>query len=155
MWPGIGPWITIVGLEDEGIFDGTECGEAMFCPSTLLKRETMAVWMVRVLDGSDPAPVTGTRFPDVDGSHRWAAHIERFAELGGTTGYTDGTFRPDVTVSRAIWRRSWRGHSIFRRLSPKGSATSRATATRTTSTASPRWASPSDAATAPTTARAG
>ena len=91
----------IVGLEDEGIFDGTECGEAMFCPSAPLKRETMAVWMVRVLDGSDPAPVTGTRFPDVDGSHRWAAHIERFAELGVTRGYTDGTFRPDVTVSRA------------------------------------------------------
>ena len=90
----------IVGLEDEGTF-GTECGEAMFCPSTPLKRETMAVWMVRVLDGSDPAPVTNTRFSDVDGSHRWTAHIERFAELGVTKGYTDGTFRPDVTVSRA------------------------------------------------------
>ena len=91
----------IVGLEDEGTFDGTECGEAMFCPSTPLKRETMAVWMVRVLDGSDPAPATNTRFSDVDGSHQWTAHIERFAELGVTKGYTDGTFRPDVTVSRA------------------------------------------------------
>ena len=91
----------IVGLEGEGIFDGTECGEAMFCPSTPLKRQTMAVWMVRVLDGTDPEPVTGTRFSDVDGSHQWAAHIERFAELGVTKGYTDGTFRPDVTVSRA------------------------------------------------------
>jgi len=57
--------------------------------------------MVRVLDGSDPEPVEETRFSDVDGSHRWAAHIERFVELGVTEGYGDGSYRPDVTVSRA------------------------------------------------------
>ena len=92
----------IVGLEADGIFEGTECGEAMFCPSTPLKRETMAVWIVRVLDGSDPDPVDDTRFSDIDSSHRWASHIERFAELGVTKGCGDGTsYCPDVTVSRA------------------------------------------------------
>ena len=91
----------ISALDDLGVLEGTECGEAMLCPDAPLKRETMAVWLVRVLDGSDPEPVEGTRFFDVDGSHRWAAHIERFAELGVTDGYGDGTYRPDVTVSRA------------------------------------------------------
>lgn len=89
-------------LEDLGVLEGTACGEGMLCPDSPLKRETMAVWLVRVLDGSDPEPVQDTRFSDVDGSHRWAAHIERFAELGVTTGCGDGTnYCPDVTVSRA------------------------------------------------------
>ena len=91
----------ISALDHLGVLEGTECGEAMLCPDSPLKRETMAVWLVRVLDGSDPEPVDDTRFLDVDGSHRWAAHIERFAELGVTDGYGDGTYRPDVTVSRA------------------------------------------------------
>ena len=92
----------IAALEDLGVFEGTECGEAMLCPDSPLKRETMAVWLVRVLDGSEPEPVEGTRFADVDGSHRWAAPIERFAELGVTTGCGDGTnYCPDATVSRA------------------------------------------------------
>ena len=92
----------ISALEDLGVLEGTECGEAMLCPDSPLKRETMAVWLVRVLDGSDPEPVEDTRFADVDGSHRWAAPIERFAELGVTTGCGDGTnYCPDATVSRA------------------------------------------------------
>ena len=61
----------------------------------------MAVWMVRVLGGQEPPAVASTRLSDVDGSHWWASHVERFAELGVTAGYTDGTFRPGVDTSRA------------------------------------------------------
>ena len=62
----------------------------------------MAVWMVRVLDGADPAPVTSTRFADVDASHPHAAFIERFAEIGVTQGCGDGTnFCPNQEVTRA------------------------------------------------------
>ena len=61
----------------------------------------MAVWMVRILDGKEPAAVGSSRFSDVDVLHWWAAHVERFAELGVTKGYTDGTFRPYRHASRA------------------------------------------------------
>ena len=91
----------VASLEALGVFVGTGCGEGLFCPGEALKRETMAVWMVRVVDGTDPEPVDRTRFADVDGSHRWAAFIERFAELGVSYGYGDGTYGPDTRVSRA------------------------------------------------------
>ena len=49
-----------------------------------------------------PAPVTSTRFADVDASHPHAAFIERFADLGVTQGCGDGTqFCPDDAVNRA------------------------------------------------------
>ena len=41
--------------------------------------------MVRVVDGADPAPAP-SRFRDVDPEMWWAAHVERLAELGITTG---------------------------------------------------------------------
>ena len=82
------------------VFAGTGC-EAGFCPGDPLLRWTMAVWLVRILDGEEPAAVASSRFSDVDGSLWWAGHVERFAELGVTAGYGDGTFRPYRHVSRA------------------------------------------------------
>ena len=88
-------------LSEKGVFTGTECDEG-FCPDDPIDRATMAVWTVRILDGADPLPVTSTRFADVDAAHRYAAFIERFAELGVTRGCGDGTeFCPDDTVTRA------------------------------------------------------
>ena len=88
-------------LAQDGLFAETEC-EAGFCPDESLDRATMAVWAVRAIDDADPAPVASTRFADVEGSHRHAAFIERFAELRVTSGCGDGTrFCPDDTVTRA------------------------------------------------------
>jgi hypothetical protein len=93
--------VPVTELAQAGVFAGTECEEG-FCPDGILDRATMAVWTVRVLDGEDPEPVASTRFADVDGSHRHAAFIERFAELGVTKGCRDGSvFCPDGTVTRA------------------------------------------------------
>lgn len=91
----------VAALADARIFAGTECDEG-FCPDEPLDRATMAVWMVRVLDRADPAPVAATRFADVDASHPHAAFIERLAEIGVTHGCGDGTnFCPDTEVDRA------------------------------------------------------
>lgn len=92
---------SVASLAAAGVFTDTECREG-FCPDEPIDRATMAVWMVRVLDGADPAPATSTRFADVDASHPRAAFIERFAEIGVTQGCGDGTnFCPDEQVTRA------------------------------------------------------
>ena len=88
-------------LAGGGVFDGTECAEAMLCPGEPVDRKTMAVWTVRVLDSGDPAPVPDSGFSDVAADSFHGPFIERMAELGVTTGCGDGTkFCPDDTVTR-------------------------------------------------------
>ena len=88
-------------LTEQGVFAGTLCEDG-FCPDEAIDRKTMAVWVVRVLDGEDPGPVLETRFDDVDAGSFYAPFIERMAELGVTRGCGDGSgFCPDRTVSRA------------------------------------------------------
>ena len=93
--------VPVAALAELGVFAGTEC-EAGFCPDDPIDRKTMAVWVVRVLDGADPAAVSESRFDDVDAASFHAPFIERLAELGVTGGCGDGSgFCPDQTVSRA------------------------------------------------------
>ena len=92
----------VADLHARGLFAGTECDEG-FCPGEPIDRATMAVWLVRIFDGSDPPPVTASpRFADVASSHPHAAFIERLADMGVTGGCGDGTnFCPDRSVTRA------------------------------------------------------
>ena len=91
----------VAALAALGVLEGTGCGDGQFCPDEAIDRATMAVWMVRVLDRNDPAPVASTGFNDVSADHRWAAHIGRLRELGVTQGCGDGTrFCPDGAVTR-------------------------------------------------------
>ena len=88
-------------LADGGVFDGTECAEAMLCPGESIDRKTMAVWIVRALDGQDPAETANSRFSDVAADSFHGPFIERMADLGVTAGCGDGTaFCPDGTVTR-------------------------------------------------------
>ncbi|MXZ51715.1 MAG: hypothetical protein F4Z34_00815 [Acidimicrobiaceae bacterium] len=93
----------IDALTERGLFDGTECGQDMFCPGDEMKRWTMAVWLVRVLDEAEPAAATESSFADVDVDNRWLAHIERLAELEVTTGCLVDPLRfcPNRSVNRA------------------------------------------------------
>ena len=61
------------------------------------------MWLVRVLDGVDPAPTGSTRFSDVDAESWWAPYVERLAELEVTVGCRTEPLRycPDSAVSRA------------------------------------------------------
>ena len=91
----------VAALAEDGIFDGTLCNDG-FCPDQAIDRKTMAAWIVRVLDGEDPEPVSETRFDDVDADSFYAPFIERMAELGVTRGCGDGSgFCPDGTVNRS------------------------------------------------------
>ena len=86
-----------------GVFEGTECGEGLFCPGEPVRRWVMAVWLVRVLEASLPE-AGASRFVDVDPGVWWSRHVEALADLGITKGCaTEGPARycPDGEVSRA------------------------------------------------------
>ena len=93
----------VAALAAQGVFAGTECDNGSgFCPDDALDRQTMAVWVVRLLDGADPQAVSESRFDDVDAASFFAPFIERMAELGVTTGCGDGSgFCPDRSVIRS------------------------------------------------------
>jgi hypothetical protein len=72
-----------------GYADGT------FRPDLPVTRGQMATFLTRALD----LPAGASSFPDVAGStHR--AGIDAVAEAGIAGGYADGTFRPDLPVTR-------------------------------------------------------
>ena len=88
-------------LRAEGILEGTECGAGHICPTEPMLRWVMAVWLVRAVDGADPAGATSGRFSDVSSDEWWASHVERLAELEVTLGCGDGTgFCPADVVTR-------------------------------------------------------
>ena len=93
----------IDALNALGVFDGTECVPEMFCPGEEMKRWSMAVWLVRVLDEQDPPAVDQSSFADVDSDEWWLAYMERLAELEVTKGCKTEPLRfcPDRAVSRA------------------------------------------------------
>ena len=93
----------IDALNAQGLLEGTECAEGMFCPGDPMKRWTMAVWLVRALDDAEPAAVEESSFADVDSDNKWLPHVERLAELEVTKGCDTEPliFCPDDTVTRA------------------------------------------------------
>ena len=93
--------VPVSALAERGLFVDTGC-EAGFCPGEPIDRKTMAVWIVRLLDGENPATVSETSFDDVDASSFYGPFIERMAELEVTRGCGDGSrFCPDRNVTRA------------------------------------------------------
>lgn len=93
-------------LASLGVLAGIECGEGLICPSEPLKRWEMAVWLVRVLDGTDPSgpvPLDVSRFEDVDAELWWAPFVERLFALRVTVGCATepARFCPEGDVTRA------------------------------------------------------
>lgn len=90
-------------LAADGVLDNTECGLDLICPGLAIERWVIAIWLVRVIDGQDPAPLGFNRFEDVHPGLQWAAHAERLAELGVTPGCSRNPLRycPQDLVTRA------------------------------------------------------
>ena len=76
----------------------TGCAADLFCPTRAVTRAEMAAFLVRAL-GESPAGGTGS-FSDVPAGLWFSGFVERVAQLGISTGYTDGTFRPNSPISR-------------------------------------------------------
>ena len=92
----------VEALEELGVFDGTECGDGLFCPGEPILRWVMAVWLMRVL-GEELPEGGGSRFADVDAEVWWAPFVEALADVGVTKGCATDPLRycPQDPVTRA------------------------------------------------------
>jgi len=100
----IGHWSEdwIEALYNDGLTSGCSQDPLLFCPEDGTTRAEMAVFLLKAKHGSTytPPPASGGSFPDILG--HWAeAWIEQLVSEGITSGYPDGTFKPDRTVTRA------------------------------------------------------
>ena len=85
-------WMADTGVST-GYADGT------FRPNAVVSRQAMAAFMRR-LTGETATPPASPTFTDVAPTSPFYADIEWMADTGVSTGYADGTFRPDAVVSR-------------------------------------------------------
>ena len=89
---------TLVSL---GITDGCNPDLKLFCPNREITRAQLAKFLILAL-GETPAGGSGPpAFSDVDADAWYRPYVDRLAELGITTGYGDGTYRPKEVVTRA------------------------------------------------------
>jgi S-layer homology domain len=89
-------------LAAEGITSG--CGSGNYCPSTLVTRAQMAVFLLRSKHGASyvpPAVGGSTGFTDVPTTYWAAAWIKQLAAEGITSGCGGGLFCPESNVTRA------------------------------------------------------
>lgn len=90
----------IARMQQLGITQG--CGGGLYCPANLVTRESMAVFLVRAVEG-EPSPTLcagGSPFTDVSQSSPFCPHIKRAQELGITNGCTATTYCPAQNVTR-------------------------------------------------------
>jgi len=71
-----------------------------FCPASSVTRAEMAALLLNAIDQSPAAGFSGT-FTDVPAGLWYTPYVEALAALGYTTGLGDGTFGPNLAVSRA------------------------------------------------------
>ena len=91
----------IEAIFNAGVTTGCDPVGDLYCPGGVVTRAQMAAFIVRALGEPNPSPSSSGTFSDVVASAWYAPFVERLVELGITTGYTDGTYRPDGPVSRA------------------------------------------------------
>jgi hypothetical protein len=82
---------------EKGIVSGM--GDGTFAPDGALNRAQL-VKLLANFDGADLSGYTTSDFSDVAAGSWYAAPIAWAAEHGYVTGYTDGTFHPEDTVTR-------------------------------------------------------
>ncbi len=97
-------WQFVEAFENARL-DTQGCGNGNFCPTDLVNRGKLAVYIIRGVHGPDfvPPPATGTLFADVPASHPDAAFIEKLFNDGLTGGCATNPLRfcPSNNVSRA------------------------------------------------------
>jgi serine protease AprX len=85
-------WMKVNGIST-GYADGT------FRPEASVTRMAMSAFLARVA-GATPAACTSPPFSDVPIDHPFCPEINWMKTEGISTGYADGTFRPEASVTR-------------------------------------------------------
>lgn len=88
----------IMGLTEKGIMRGWEDGT--FRPSNTTDRGAMAAFFYRLSGDTSYVAPKNPSFKDVPTTHPFYKEIEWMKSKGITTGWPDGTFRPDSNVNR-------------------------------------------------------
>jgi len=84
----------------EGYLTGYPSGA--FKPNQAMTRAELAALLVRIAEhGGEREPGSAAPFTDVREGQWYTWYITEAAALGIVTGYSDGTFKPDRTVTRA------------------------------------------------------
>ncbi len=91
----------VENIAANGITGG--CGGSNYCPSDVVTRAQMAVFLERGMRGGNfvPPPASGLRFNDIEAGTFAAAFIEQLANDGITSGCGGGNYCPDSLVTRA------------------------------------------------------
>jgi hypothetical protein len=93
-------WAHVEAIYAAGITSG--CGTRLYCPTTPVTRDQMAVFLLRGIHGStyNPPPMTGTVFADVPMGYWAGAWIEQLAAEGITAGCSSDNYCPTTPVTR-------------------------------------------------------
>lgn len=86
----------VKSLSNQGVISGYEDGT--FRPTSSVTRGQAAAIVNRVLKHT---PKSTTSYKDVSKNNRFAKDIAAIKELGIINGFTDNTYRPDATMTRA------------------------------------------------------
>ena len=89
----------IITIATDGITGG--CGGGNYCPTSPVRRDQMAAFLLKAEHGSDyvPPPCTGV-FSDVPCPSQFADWIEQLAAEGVTAGCGTGVYCPSQSVTR-------------------------------------------------------
>ncbi len=92
----------IEALAEAGITGGCLSQPPQYCPDLGVKRDQMAVFLLRGLHGAgyQPDPAMGTVFTDVPASQPFASWIEQLAREAISGGCGAATYCPDLVVTR-------------------------------------------------------
>ncbi|PRI10205.1 hypothetical protein B4915_12400 [Leucobacter massiliensis] len=139
----------IIWLSANGITTGYADGR--FSPGGAVERQAMAAFLYRAAGKpAFTAPATPS-FTDVPRSHQFYREVEWLASTGVTTGYKDGTFKPNASVERQAmaaflsrFERKYYGGKASAATAPSPGALS--VSSRTTSSLTLAWPAVSGAA---------
>lgn len=97
---GADDWFTpyVLAAAEAGYVNGVD--DTHFAPDAQITRQDICTILGRVLDANEAAAKAG--FTDADQIQDYAVqYVKSFVALGVVNGYEDGTFRPEVSATRA------------------------------------------------------
>ena len=77
----------------------TGFGDGTYRPNLAVTRQAMSAFMAR-LAGANLSPCASAPFSDVSTSHQFCTEIKWMKDAGISTGFGDGTYRPNLAVTR-------------------------------------------------------